>query len=101
MENLTTVDVKNDICEKSVILSVSQVTKGKRKCQPLQGKLNQLIVTAKHVAALHGHLIERFDRNYENGTALGICKYCSSSVTVDAKNNEMGGGELKTTCPNF
>ena len=101
MDNLTTsVIVFGNESEQAMVL-LPKTAKTKRKCQPFQGKLNQLIVTAKHVAGQNGHFVDRFDRNYETGTAVGICKNCSCSVTVDAKNNRVGGGELETACEKF
>jgi hypothetical protein len=69
-----------------------------RVCQPNQGKLNQLIATAKMMMVAHGHTPQTFVRDYTKGTAVSCCLDCSESVTVDAIVGVVGGVPLISAC---
>jgi hypothetical protein len=98
MTNTGTLLVSENLAMNTFEMVCPMVEHSKRKCQPNQGGLNQIIATAKTIVAMHGHKMVRFDRNYTAGTAIGICKHCSGAVKVNALSGAMAGSPLKYKC---
>ncbi len=73
--------------------------KPKRVCQPFQGTLNKLISNAKAVAQIHGHRVDRFERDYSQGRAHGVCLECGGIISVDATTHKIVGATIKESCP--